>query len=154
MIRSAFALSDERFFPVVHFLEYGLSEIDENYSLEIVPIEDMADCYAETYPEQSKIVVREDVYNRAADGVPRDRFTIAHEIGHFIMHKPGKIVLARGRKKENIPAFKNPEWQANTFAAELLAPPSIIKGLTLQEITKYCGVSSQVGHIQLSNISQ
>jgi Zn-dependent peptidase ImmA (M78 family) len=152
LIRNSFGLSNEIFFPVVHFLEYGLTEIDENFSYEIVPIEEMRGRYAETYPEQSKIVIREDVYNGAVNGVPRDRFTIAHEIGHFILHRPDNIVLARGNRHEKVPAFKDPEWQANTFAGELLAPSHIIRGMSPEEISKNCGVSITVGKIQSKNI--
>src|SRR5690606_38684487 len=152
IIRDSLDLSDEKSFPVVQLLEFFLPNLDEKFTYEIVPIEEMMGSYAETYPEQSKIVIREDVYTRAIEGVPRDRFTIAHEIGHFILHRPGRIVLARKTKHDKIPAYKNPEWQANTFAGELLAPPQVIRGLTIQEVTLICGVSYDVAKIQLSNL--
>lgn len=151
-IRKQFGLSDETFFPVIHFLEFGMPEIDNNFNFEVVPINEMNGCYAETYPEKSKIDIREDVYDRATDNIPRDRFTIAHEIGHFIMHRPGRIAFARGNRLEQLPAFKNPEWQANTFAGELLAPPNIIRGWSLHEVTKNCGVSQMVAEIQMSQL--
>ena len=34
------------------------------------------------------IKIREDVYERAIKGYGRDRFTLAHELGHFLMHQP------------------------------------------------------------------
>ncbi|MCM3625603.1 hypothetical protein HN020_14990 [Brevibacillus borstelensis] len=68
------------------------------------------------------------------------------------MHRPTNIALARNEKEEEIPAFKNPEWQANTFAAELLAPPHIIKGLSAAEVALTCGVSKDVASIQLKNL--
>jgi Zn-dependent peptidase ImmA (M78 family) len=152
LIREQVGLADERYFPVVEFLELGLPQLDESFIYEVVSKEDMGDQYGVTYPEKKMIVLREDVYDRAVAGVARDRFTIAHEIGHYIMHRPGRIEFARENRKGPIVPYKNPEWQANTFAGELLAPPNIIKKLSPQEIAKYCGVSLKVGEIQLSNI--
>jgi Zn-dependent peptidase ImmA (M78 family) len=151
-IRNELGLSTEHFFPVVEFLEFGLPRMDDSFVLEIGSIKEMGGRYGVTYPEQSKIVLREDVYNNAVDGVPRDRFTIAHEIGHYIMHSPNRVAFARERKKEKLAPYLDPEWQANTFAGELLAPPKIIKGLSLIQITELCGVSSEVARIQSSKI--
>ncbi|SER00151.1 protein of unknown function [Virgibacillus subterraneus] len=152
IFRDTFGLVDDMLFPVVHFLEIGLSEINKKFNYEVVSIEEMPDDYAVTYPEEHKIVIREDVYDRAVSGVARDRFTIAHEIGHYIMHRPDFIALARNDGKQKVPAYKDPEWQANTFAGELLAPPNIISGLSASEISKKCGVSSAVAEIQLNNL--
>ena len=60
----------------------------------------------------------------------RDRFTIAHELGHFIVH-----YLWR-QKKHNLPPFKmmalrkdsdRVEWEANWFAAAFLMPGALFK---------------------------
>lgn len=42
----------------------------------------------------------------------------------------------------------NPEWQANTFAAELMAPFSLIKDMSIEEIMEKCGISRQAATIQ------
>jgi Zn-dependent peptidase ImmA (M78 family) len=152
LIREKFDLKEEKYFPVVEFLEFGLPQIDDSFTLEIESINNMRGRYGVTYPEKNLIVIREDVYDNAIAGVPRDRFTIAHEIGHYIMHSPDNIALARDNKKDNLPAYLDPEWQANTFAGELLAPPHIIRNLSLEEISEYCGVSLQVAKIQLSKL--
>lgn len=69
----------------------------------------------------------------------RRRFTIAHELGHIVLHwrwlnKPGQElekrhaeVLFRKTSYEDGESLK--EHQANEFAAELLAPLSLIKGI-------------------------
>lgn len=44
------------------FLKYGLYAINENYSLVIIPIADMNNCYTEAYPDENKNVVKKDVY--------------------------------------------------------------------------------------------
>jgi hypothetical protein len=152
LIRSIFGLVETKFFPIVQLLEVGLPQIFEDFNLEIVSNNELPNQYGVTYPAEHLIRLREDVYERAISGVPRDRFTIAHEIGHFIMHRPAYIALARNEGVEDIPAYKNPEWQANTFAAELLAPPHIIKGLSAAEVALMCGVSKDVASIQLKNL--
>jgi Zn-dependent peptidase ImmA (M78 family) len=61
-------------------------------------------------------------------------FTIAHEIGHFILHKEiyensaEKIALLHKREIKNYEkALKRIEYQANLFAGELLMPKTLFK---------------------------
>ncbi|WP_332238861.1 ImmA/IrrE family metallo-endopeptidase [Sporolactobacillus sp. KGMB 08714] len=152
-IRRLFDLNKAEPFPIMRFLESCMSEIDENFNYEIVPIEQMPDKYAVTYPEEHLIKIRQDVYDRACDGSHLDRFTIAHEIGHYILHQPAKVAFARSiNGKTKIPAFKEPEWQANTFAGELLAPPDLIKGMSIPEVSIHFNVSPKVAEIQLEHL--
>ncbi|MGN7478928.1 ImmA/IrrE family metallo-endopeptidase [Solibacillus silvestris] len=139
------------YFDVVRFLEYELYDLVPDFSHLIMPFEQMGNQYAVTYPETKTIVISEDVYERAIEGSPRDRFTIAHEIGHLWLHRPGKIALARASIRESIPPYKDPEWQANTFAGEILLPPESTIGLSVDEIVNRFGVSYQVGIIQINN---
>jgi len=86
--------------------------------------------------------------------------TIAHEIGHCIIHVPEfrikKSLLKwtngpsnntlRMYRESEIPLYKNPEWQAWRFAGALLMPaPSILKvinsGYTEDDISKKFRVS-------------
>lgn len=152
ILRKIFDLKDEEYFPIAEFLELGLPQIIKSFELEIVLPEEMPYEYGLTFPEKKVIRLREDVYENAISGVGRDRFTVAHEIGHLLLHKPASLSLARNQFEKKIPAYKNPEWQANTFAAELLAPPHIIRGMSAKEIALRCGVSVQAAGIQLRNI--
>jgi len=57
----------------------------------------------------------------------RQRFTVAHEIGHFILHKGMRIhvdktFLVNWRDDESSQATSDEEMEANRFAAELLMP--------------------------------
>ena len=49
----------------------------------------------------------------------RKRFTLAHELGHIIMHIPDHIA---------IPNYRNVEKEAHQFAAEFLMPEAEIRG--------------------------
>ncbi len=69
----------------------------------------------------------------------RQRFTIAHEIGHYILHvKPNQSRLfldrfvAYRRDDEQNKGKDSEEIEANAFAAALLMPEALVRG----EITK------------------
>ncbi|MEO5365010.1 MAG: ImmA/IrrE family metallo-endopeptidase [Magnetococcus sp. WYHC-3] len=70
-------------------------------------------------PGQSKDWPLFDIILGWFSGPMRDRFTIAHEIGHFILHsRSGKHAIQMARD-----GGRNPlEWEANQFAASFLMP--------------------------------
>jgi len=149
-IRKKFRLEDCSNFPVVRFVEFILPSLDPEFVLEIIPINEMPkDCYADTCVAEHVMRIREDVYEGAVGGNGRDRFTIAHEIGHYFLHGPDRVSHARLRGNQSVPAYMDPEWQGNAFAAELLMPRDLIQGYSVAEVVKCCGVSYQAARIQL-----
>ena len=103
------------------------------------------------------IYIREDVYIGALNGNGRDRFTIMHEIGHCYLHKKQNIknvnnVFARGKVK--IPAYRDPEWQADVFSGEVLMDSDIIKDMSIKEIKDKCGVSFAAARIQKCKLKE
>ncbi len=145
-LRKIFEISLDEAFPIVEFLEKIIPEF--GYTIEICEPYEMQKEYALTLPEEKVLKIREDVYIGAAKENPRDLFTIAHEIGHIFLHDSKSIALARSDYK--IKKFEDPEWQANTFAAELLVPSNVIKSKTIEEIVKTYKCSRKVAEIQLS----
>lgn len=71
------------------------------------------------------------IYINEYQSVNRQRFTIAHEIGHYILHRD----LVANQKtsvfyRKDFNNFKDPiEAQANRFAASILMPQDMVKGL-------------------------
>jgi Zn-dependent peptidase ImmA (M78 family) len=62
----------------------------------------------------------------------RQRFTIAHELGHFLLHTNDKVHVDRGfevrlRNEESSQGTNVDEKEANLFAAELLMPKEFIE---------------------------
>lgn len=58
------------------------------------------------------------IYLPSYTGRLRDRFTIAHELGHYVLHsRLGKVPI-HVRRAESSPV----EWEANWFAAAFLMP--------------------------------
>lgn len=99
----------------------------------------------------------------------RQRFTVAHEIGHFILHSK-ETVLFVDREEEKI-LYRNmasssgeyqKEREANAFAAALLMPKNLlikeIQGLKLKgallvpSLTKKFKVSEEAMTIRLTNL--
>lgn len=143
-LRKMTGFDKEPYFPIVHFIEWIMANPENGMELEILTKEEMQDTYGTTNTGSNKMRIREDVYEGAVRGNPRDRFTLCHELGHYFLHQPENISYARG----DIPAYRNPEWQANVFAAELLAPYELVKNMSTNEIAEKCGMSHQAAHIK------
>lgn len=98
------------------------------------------------------IRLREDVYIGACKGRGRDRLTLAHELGHFIMHNESSIVFSKPKIDGEMPKYYNSEWQADVFAGELLAPSYLIAGMSANEVHEKCVVSTACARTQLKAI--
>lgn len=66
------------------------------------------------------------------DGARRQRFTVAHEIGHLLLHPREELHVDAGfvlafRNKKSSDASDIREIEANQFAAELLMPLNFIE---------------------------
>lgn len=62
----------------------------------------------------------------------RKRFSIAHEIGHFVLHRENSHIFVDGaltfhRDQNSSEGIDTQEIQANTFAAELLMPAHMLR---------------------------
>lgn len=78
----------------------------------------------------------------------RQRFSIAHEIGHLVMHKGALFVdktVRINRDANSSKAVDQKEIQANQFAAELLMPESLV----LEEVNKRLKKKSKLSELVL-----
>ncbi len=62
----------------------------------------------------------------------RQRFTMAHELGHFMLHREGELFVDKGfktmyRPSSNVPSNEWQEWEANEFAACILMPENLLR---------------------------
>lgn len=138
------------YFDIINFLEITLPKIDESFTFSVGTMWEMKDCHGLTYPDRNEIQIREDVYERALVNSGRDRLTMAHELFHLLQHQKENISFPRIRDNGEIPAYKDPEWQANAFGGELLIPHNLIKGMTAEEIAFKCAVSLPAAKCQMS----
>lgn len=142
---------DKPFFDVIKVFELALPVLVDDYNYEILPREEMGELHGRTYPERHCIQLREDVYNRATDGKGRDRFTVAHEIGHLLLHTDTSF--ARSNTATTWKRYEDSEWQADVFAGQLLAPTYLIKGMSPTQVCRECQVSLQAAKVQLDNLA-
>ncbi|MEY8265139.1 ImmA/IrrE family metallo-endopeptidase [Lachnospiraceae bacterium 64-25] len=140
--RSISGLDEVLYFPIVQFIELILPKLGLDY--EIISVNEMGNAYGVTHTGARIMKIREDVYEGAVMGRPRDRFTLCHELGHFLLHTPDRVSFARG----DVVTYMQPEWQANVFAGELMAPQNLVMGMYPDEIAEKCGMSLKAATIQ------
>ena len=95
------------------------------------------------------------IYFRAGDPAVRQRFTIAHEIGHAVLHKGKNLVDYR----MNIDTPRDLcEIEANNFAAELLMPAEFFgpvwesRDEDVQRVATHFGVSTDAARFRAINL--
>jgi len=155
-IRELSGNSDKLYFPIVQFVEHKMPLFFSDFHLEIMPKSYFpSKVHGETAIKERVIRIREDVYNGAINEVGRDRMTMAHEVGHYILLVAKGLKLYRNFEGAEIKAFRDPEWQAKAFAGELLCPFHLIKGMAAPQIALACGVSDEAAqyHFNLRNPS-
>jgi hypothetical protein len=71
---------------------------------------------------------RWEIWVRRDEPAPRRRFTVAHEVGHHLLHSDGATVLCRPADVEAAQGDERArERAANRFAAELLMPEALVR---------------------------
>lgn len=131
LVRRVFGASSRPFFPVVPIYDM-LDVLVENAHFEVVEDHLMGEDDARTYPDQGLILVRQSVYDGAACGEPRARFTLCHELGHLVMHRG--VSFNRINPSAPPKIFQNSEWQADVFASHLLMPRDMLRGDETDEV--------------------
>ena len=104
---------------------------------------------AKTDIQNGIIYFKESVMNDGCKDHTRARFTIMHELGHYLLHYlHGQISLSRIRENSYLIPCIDPEWQANAFASEILMPFEICKELTVEQIMKKYNVSKTAATVR------
>ena len=95
------------------------------------------------------IYIKESVYISASDGNGRFRLTLAHELGHYILHL-FQPIMARS-KDSAIKSYEDSEWQANCFAGLVLAPTNEVAQIAnAQEISETFGITPKAAEVRLN----
>lgn len=129
-------------FPITDLLEFRLARFFPGFEYDVLSMEEMGDNHGVTIPGENIIKIRVDVFDGAKSGNGRDRLTIAHEIGHFLLHRNVPVFTRRSPREGPVERYRDSEWQANCFAGELLIPFSLRnQNLTAGDLQIRCGVS-------------
>lgn len=137
----AYLRIDRPFFPILEVVEFAFPQIWPEFCLTVGELGEMGENHGLTFIDQQEIQLRVDVYEGVEQRRGRDRLTLAHEVGHFLLHNnPGYARTARN--SSDIPPYRSSEWQANAFAGSLLMPIEFLRtAKSLQEVVEVCGVT-------------
>lgn len=84
--------------------------------------------------------------------VARQRFTVAHELGHCLLHNGNGLYNREPADNDN-PV----EQEANVFASRILAPACVLWGLgvtTAKQISEICNISTPAAEFRLSRMQE
>ena len=99
------------------------------------------------------------LYVNAKDAVNRQTFTIAHELGHWMLHR--EYFEENPEAYSILPRFQNVgrsnafEQEANDFAAKLLVPSRLlipVKDAPVSELARIFAVSRMMMEIRLKHV--
>jgi IrrE N-terminal-like domain len=153
-IREIFQLANNKV-SMIKFIEFILPPMMPNFYWEVLTEEEMGIDEARTYPDKALIQIREDVYKKAWDGGRREQFTLAHELGHLVMHAGLQKSPSYARNNQEHPIFKDSEWQADQFSAEFLMPWEAAKQCkSVDEIMDKFFVSRNAAEIRYRDINK
>ncbi len=131
-------------------------EIAESKGVDVVF--DPFDKYSDTVAGFCDFAARK-LYVNENDPLNRQNFTIAHELGHWILHR--EYFLRHPDKYPVLPRFQDPisgntfEIEANTFAANLLVPKMLLLPVREAPVSKLAEiflVSREMMEIRLKNV--
>lgn len=147
-LRTKCALTDP-WFPVRDFLEFFLPIMMSGFVYDVGTHQQMGKAHGHTWPDAKWIRLREDIYRRAHDHCGRDRGTVAHEVGHLLLH--AGLPHARRVDESEIPRFRSSEWQAKCFAGELLFPAHMAPDYpAAASAAEVFGISEDSANVQLA----
>ncbi len=160
IFKKYFGYENKLYFPVEEVIEKMQDEFSEyGFNFEIVEDKYFANSVqGDTDVMNHYIRIKESVYDNACKGDGTARFSIAHEMGHYVLMCLAEVGFQRNLIKRPVEAYEDPEWQANCFAGELLMPYTFIQDMSVIEIMGKCNVSYtaanyQKNHIQLEKNS-
>lgn len=89
------------------------------------------------------------VLNKRINNIGRRRFTLAHEIGHFVGHRYTREKFECTRKQLHDFSEDDLEVEANEFSSQLLMPPDLIRPYVHDEFT-IAGLSDIANQLAVS----
>ena len=91
------------------------------------------------------------IFYNSQCSIARQRFTVAHELGHCLLHN------GNGFYNREPSEFDNPiEQEANVFASRILAPACVLWGLgvtSAPQISQICNISMQSAEFRMQRLN-
>ena len=140
---------------MVSVLELKLPKILPEFYL---IVKDNTEYGVEAYTEfdPPRITATTDVYNGAVIFDGRSRMTLAHELGHLVLHKkavPLNRAPSQYQALKKLPSYCSAEWQANTFASYFLLPEAVIRDYdSVEDVVTFCNVSRSAATVRFKKL--
>jgi Zn-dependent peptidase ImmA (M78 family) len=154
-LRELLGLGHESDFNIVSIVENLLCQKVKGFSLEVGAGIKLKRVEAYTAFNPPRIVLREDVYERAYKNDTHCRFTVAHELGHLFLHWsfPRPRLAPEAQKPSDPSPSGRIEKEANQFAAAFLMPREVATRIGHpQRLAHVCGVSKQAASYRLHDL--
>ena len=133
---------------------------------QVKPLPAKIEALTQYEPSGEKIIVTlsTETYEALEEEDRRARLTLAHEIGHAVLHTDLLIKLAEIPHREaalmrgnwpEFPLYEDSEWQSDAFASALLAPAEGLailerrRHLSLRVVSKTFEMSSTAAEVRL-----
>lgn len=119
--------------------------------------DEMDDDQARTEFSPLRICVRESLRDDVSNNVARLRSTLAHELGHAVLHDcmPKSRKNTGDGKVAYLAAFKNEEGEAWIFARAFLMPSwRVLQVSSARELSIRCQVSLEMAEIRFSSLKK
>ena len=117
-------------FDPLRVLENDLTKQDTSFKWQVIDKADWKEgeeIHAYYNILKNTILIRSDVYEGAYNGNGRDRFTITHEICHYLLIRYFGCPLYLPRRFGAVQPLQNPEYQANALAGYLLYTDAMLQ---------------------------
>lgn len=148
-IRRTLGVSDDSPVDMLRLIEFVLPKALPGFEYEYVPDHQMAGAEATTSTTEPVIRISERCYEEAMRSQRRPQFTLAHELGHLLLHCRKPFQMARGVVKP----FADPEWQADTFAGAFLAPADAVRRCrSVDEIAARFAISKAAANVRAKTL--
>ena len=138
------------YLDVLHLAEVVLPRHLPDYQFDVVDDEELGGRGGETARGIPYVKISRSTYEGARAGIGRDRFTVAHELGHLFLHS--HLGLARSKRpaaNQLVKAYQSSEWQADTFGGALLMPVEHFRACADDfEVVRMFGVSGKAALTQ------
>jgi Zn-dependent peptidase ImmA (M78 family) len=134
-----------------------MKHADQQFNYRRVPDEKMPNAEAHWYSDERELSMRESVFVGIQRGEARHRFTVAHEIAHYVLGHQGLLNRSTNQLHKDIsaPLVKHQESEANRLAPIILAPEYLVpEGAIAEDIKRIFSLSAEASILRKEEVDR
>ena len=98
--------------------------------------------------DENLVYIKESVWIEAEQDIGRSRFTLTHELCHYLLIRVFEFGYKEVEKEPK--KYKDPDWQADFLAGALLMDFEKTEGMTVAQLIDLCKVSEEAAIVHIS----